>query len=426
MHMQATNQKFYGWTIVFATGVLYALLGSFGLAAAQIVIPVMAVDPAVSMNRSMIGLGFTFFILMQGLPGPLIGQLIAKKGAKISFMLSAGIIIITGILLGLLCGVSTVAYILLFGIVLSVGSTMGGQIATQTTISNWFTQKRGLAMSITMGFSGLICFAFPLITNAIVGGGNWKMGFYLISIVAAIALIVAAVFIKNKPADLNQVPDGTAKAAPGKTAAAAVSPVYKTSEHKTSKEALKSSAFWFILITSFSIFAALNLAVSSGVLHFKGLGIDATVVAAAVAVEGIAAVAVSLLIAPLADRIEPIRIAGVCALLTGIGAFLAFSSGTASIPVLYCYYILLGIGFGGNAIVMPTAFANYFGYTHFPKIMGVVLLLLSVFSGLIPTIAGAVYDSSGSYTPMFLAIAVICLAGTLTAFLVRFPDKGKA
>lgn len=61
--MQATNQKFYGWTIVFATGVLYALLGSFGLAAAQIVIPVMAVDPAVSMNRSMIGLGFTFFIL---------------------------------------------------------------------------------------------------------------------------------------------------------------------------------------------------------------------------------------------------------------------------------------------------------------------------------------------------------------------------
>lgn len=424
--MQATGKKFYGWTIVFTTGVLYALLGSFGLAAAQIVIPVMAVDPLVSMNRSMLGLGFTVFILMQGLPGPLIGQLVAKKGAKAAFMISSGIIFVTGILLGLLCGVSTIAYIILFGLVLSIGSTMGGQIATQTTISSWFTQKRGLAMSITMGFSGLICFAFPLITNAVVGGGNWKMGFYLISIVAVIALIVAAVFTKNKPADLDQVPDGAAQTAAGKTASAAKSPVYKTTEHKTSKEAVKTAAFWFILITSFSIFAALNLAISSGVLFFKGFGIDATTVAGAVAVEGVAAVAVSLLIAPLADKIEPVRIAGVCALLTAVGAFLAFTSTSASIPVLYSYYILLGIGFGGISIVMPTAFANYFGYTHFPKIMGVVLLLLSIFSALVPTIAGAIYDASGSYSPMFLVIVIICLVGTVTAFLVRFPNKAKA
>jgi MFS family permease len=94
--------------------------------------------------------------------------------------------------------------------------------------------------------------------------------------------------------------------------------------------------------------------------------------------------------------------------------------------VLYCYYILLGIGFGGNAIVMPTAFANYFGYTHFPKIMGVVLLLLSIFSALVPTIAGAVYDASGSYSPMFFVIAIICLVGAVTAFLVRFPKKANA
>lgn len=424
--MQTVNKKFYGWVIVFVTGMVYALLGSFGLAAAQIVIPVMAVDPTVSMNRSMLGLGFTVFILMQGLPGPLIGQLVARKGAKASFMLSAAIIFVTGILLGLLGGMSTVAYIVLFGFVLSVGTTMGGQIATQTTISNWFTQKRGLAMSITMGFSGLICFAFPLLTNAVVGGGNWRMGFYLVSIIAVVALIVAAVFIKNKPSDIGQVPDGAVQTAPGKATSAPVSPVYKTTEHKTSKEALKTPAFWFILITSFSIFAALNLAISSGVLHFKGLGIDATVVAGAVAVQGIAGVAISLLIAPLADKIEPVRIAGVCALLTGIGAFLAFISGSANVAVLYGYYILLGIGFGGNAIVMPTAFANYFGYTHFPKIMGSVLLLLSVFSALVPTIAGAVYDASGSYASMFPAIAIICLVGTITAFLVRYPNKAKA
>ncbi len=422
--MQATNQKFYGWTIVFATGVLYALLGSFGLAAAQIVIPVMAVDPAVSMNRSMIGLGFTFFILMQGLPGPLIGQLIAKKGAKISFMLSAGIIIITGILLGLLCGVSTVAYILLFGIVLSVGSTMGGQIATQTTISNWFTQKRGLAMSITMGFSGLICFAFPLITNAIVGGGNWKMGFYLISIVAAIALIVAAVFIKNKPADLNQVPDGTAKAAPGKTAAAAVSPVYKTSEHKTSKEALKSSAFWFILITSFSIFAALNLAVSSGVFISKGW------------------VLTQLLWQPPwpLKVSQPSRSA--CSLrrsLTELNRSVSRAFALCSPGLAHFSHFPPAPRASGAVLLLHSAGYWLWRQCHCYAYCLCKLLRLHPFSqnhgrgltaalrflGLIPTIAGAVYDSSGAIRPCS-SLSLLSVWQVPDRVPGALPDKGKA
>ena len=79
------QRKFIGWRVAVATAFLYALLGNFGLAAAQLAIPAMPLDPAVAMNRSMIGLGFTVFILMQGLPGPLIGKFIAKYGARKAF-----------------------------------------------------------------------------------------------------------------------------------------------------------------------------------------------------------------------------------------------------------------------------------------------------------------------------------------------------
>lgn len=92
--------------------------------------------------------------------------------------------------------------------------------------------------------------------------------------------------------------------------------------------------------------------------------------------------------------------------------------------MLYVYYILLGLGFGGNTSVMPTAFANYFGIMNFPKIIGTVLLLLSVLSGLVPTIAGVVFDVTGAYTPMFAAVAVICFVGMVAGFLVRFPKRG--
>lgn len=423
------NKNFIGWRVVVATGLLYALLGNFGLAAAQLAIPAMAVDPAVAMNRSMIGLGFTVFILMQGLPGPLIGKFIAKYGARKAFIASSVLIVATGALMGLFAGASTVAYVVLFGVLLSFSCTLGGQIATQTTVGSWFVQKRGLAMAVTMGLGGLVAFAFPLITNAALGEtGDWHRGFYLISIMALIALVIAFFFMKDKPADVGQMPDGMPVATEGADPLAqasknTVSSVYKNMHSETSKEALRRLPFWLIWLGTFSVFVALNMAVSSGVLYFSGLGLDTGVIAGAVAVQGIAAVAVNLVIAPLADRVEPARILGVCALLTALGAFLAFICGPGDVALLYAYYILLGIGFGGNTSVMPTAFANYFGIEHFPKIMGIVLLLLSVFSALVPLIAGAIFDATGTYVAMFLAVAVVGVVGGFASLLVPFPKK---
>jgi MFS family permease len=429
------EKKFFGWRVAVAIAVAYALLGNFGLAAAQLAIPAMALDPAVTMNRSMLGLGFTVFILMQGLPGPLIGKFIAQYGAKKAFILSALLIIVTGILMGLFAGANTAVYIVLFGVLLSFSCTLGGQIATQTTIGNWFVQKRGLAMAATMGIGGVIAFTFPLITNAAIAAGSWSWGFYLISIIAAVALLVIFPLIKDKPADVNQVPDGIVVATDGAAGAVAAaagqsegtapeapkSKVFKNMVSKTSGQALKSAPFWLIWLGTFSIFVALNLAVSSGVLYFTGLQLDSGTIAIAIAVQGIAAVGVNLIIAPLADRIEPARILGVCALLAAVGAFLGFICDPGNVVILYAYYILLGIAFGGNTSVMPTAFANYFGIEHFPKIMGLVLLLLSVLSCLVPIAAGIVFDSIGSYTIMFLVVTIICAVGAVATFLVRYP-----
>ncbi len=330
--------------------------------------------------------------------------------------------------MGLFAGVGTVAYVVLFGVLLSFSCTLGGRIATQTTIGSWFVQKRGLAMALTMGLGGLVAFSFPLITNAAMGeAGNWSMGFYLISIMAAVALVIALLFMKDTPAQVGQVPDGItsdAAAEPSEAAGApapAKSRVFKSTVSKSSGEAMRSLPFWLIWAGSFCIFVALNMAVSSGVLYFSGLALDTGVIAGAVAVQGIAAVAVNLVIAPLADRIEPARILGVCGLIAGVGAFLAFICDPGNIAILYAYYILLGIAFGGNTSVMPTAFANYFGIEQFPKIMGMVLLLLSVFSALVPVIAGAVFDMTGTYTVMFMAVAIICVVGGIASLLVRFP-----
>ncbi|MEG1517480.1 MAG: hypothetical protein RR360_03990 [Raoultibacter sp.] len=55
--------------------------------------------------------------------------------------------------------------------------------------------------------------------------------------------------------------------------------------------------------------------------------------------------------------------------------------------------------------------------------MGFVLLMLSLFSALIPVIAGVVFDASGAYTSMFLVVAIIAAIGGIASLLVRFPKK---
>lgn len=413
------NKGFYGWKIVVVCGLLYAFLATLGLSASQIAVSAMALDPDVAMDRTMIGLGFTVFVLMQGLPGPLIGQLIAKKGAKFAYTISGVGVILSGILLANFVGTSTAAYILLFGVVLSVACTLGGQLATQSTISNWFVLSRGKAMSFTMAISGLLAFTFPIITNAIIEATSWHMGFYFVSVAGAVGLLLVLLFIKNKPADLGQEPDGGVENTAQGAGKAQISTVFKTNNHKDYKTAIKTPAFWLIVVTSFSVFCALNMEVSASVLHFTDLGMTSTVVATAVSAYSIAGLIIRLVIAPLADKIEPIRIAGCCALLAGISCVIGGMVSEPNMLTLYLYYICIGIGYGGTLVMMPTALANYFGATNFPKIMGTVLPLLSIFSGMVPTIAGVSYDSTGSYSTMFLA----CAIGVISAFSVRFPKE---
>ncbi|MEG0456211.1 MAG: MFS transporter, partial [Bacteroides sp.] len=284
--------------------------------------------------------------------------------------------------------------------------TLGGQIAAQTTIGNWFVQKRGLAMGITMGIGGAVSFFIPLLVDGALGvEGDWRRGFYLISIFALIALVIVIVFIKDKPSDVGQYPDGIDPNASVDKGAPEDNPrlrVYRTRNPKTSSQAVCSLPFWLIMLCSFSIFFALNMDISAGVLNFTGLGINQSTIALGLSLQSVAMVVVNIAIAFLADRIEPARLLGVSALLTGLGALFALICTPGNTIMMFAYYFLLGIGFGSNMSVMPTALANYFGMEHYPKIIGVALPVLSIFSGFVPIVAGAVFESVGTYVPLYV------------------------
>ncbi|MBE6032670.1 MAG: MFS transporter [Clostridiales bacterium] len=419
-------KKFYGWKIVVACGFIYALVGALGLTVGQVSLSYMALDPAVTMDRAMLGLGFTLFVLAQGLPGPLIGQLVSKKGARFAYICGASAVIVVGLLLSKFLGSSTIFYLVGFGILLSLSCTTAGQIPGQSTLTNWFVAKRGKAISYMMTMAAIIAVAYPIVTNALIKHfDSWRVGFVMIACFALVGLLIAIFFVKNKPADIGQEPDGGVLATPDsdQSKPVKVSKVYQAAEHKTASQALRTPAFWFIVITAFTCFAALNLCISQGPLHFVEQGSNMDIVTTAISVKSVAGIVALLICSVLLDKVEPIRVHGIATLLMGIGALLAAFSGSTG--TVFIYYICIGAGYACQTACMPTELANYFGNTNYPKILGFVLPIIAVLASLVPTIAGRIFDVSGSYQTAFIILAVIGLIGFISSCLVRFPRKKK-
>ena len=152
------KKKFFGWPLTVVLGIMYFCSSGFVLATAQIVNPMMLQDPSMGLTGTVLGAGFSLFVLMQGLPSPLVGQLVAKKGAKFTMAIGGAIMLLAALAMIFIVK-DAIMYFIIFGVIMSVSTIMAGQISVQSTVGEWFVAKRGVAMAVTMGIGGLASFA---------------------------------------------------------------------------------------------------------------------------------------------------------------------------------------------------------------------------------------------------------------------------
>lgn len=179
--MNAEKKNFYGWILLVAIGIMFLCSSGFILVGASVVNPLMMADSSMNMNATLMGLGFTLFVLCQGIPAPLIGQFITKYGQKKTFIVGGLLLIIGGLLMAFVVK-TTIGYLIAFGVILSIGSQMAGQVTMQTSVSAWFVQKRALAMSIATVIGAIGSFISPRILNSIVAStGRWQDAWLLVA-----------------------------------------------------------------------------------------------------------------------------------------------------------------------------------------------------------------------------------------------------
>lgn len=417
-------KHWYGWWIVAICWLIYFINSGFPMYGGNVANSLMAAQTG--MSRTILGLGATLFNLFSGLLGVVVGNLITKKGAKISLYAGTFAIIAAALVMGFLCNGNAVMFIIGYGIILGIGINFGTAMPLQNTIIFWHDKKRSLSLGLWATAAGVGSFIAAPIMSKLAGNLGWQACWIFVAIAAAVNLIIIKCFLVEKPSAIGQEQDGylDRKELPSESGKVKKpSKVYKTAVEWEYKDAIKTPTAWMILLGMCGYFCVYIVVMNQGINLVLENGLSAAQAAMLMSAIGIGSLVARPVFGGISDYVEPRLVWLVMTLVTMLGAFLLKSCN--SIGMVYLCGILIGGGFGGAFVQVPAVISNYFGKKAYARIYGLLLPIMNIVTCIAPTLAGAIYDAKGSYDLAINIFVAFGFVGVIGLILAR-PPKQKA
>ena len=421
---------YFGWWTVLAVGII-SLLGSglvtYGFSAffKPIASDMNLTRAATSLAASVVGIGHSF-------QASLAGWASDKYSPKWVIMFGILCLVIGFILMNFIG--SFWALLVVWGLILGSGQTIACSIPAGKVITNWFVKKSGIAMSITFSFqllAGLVL--LPLIAWLITVQG-WRTTCITAAIVTAIVAFPVAWFLikQHRPEYYGLLPDGVGKnpkavdmSQPLSNPKVSQMAIAEETDF-TLRQTMKTRAFW--LLVAGQCIAGLGAPIMTVHLipFLTDMGMSSVKAASLMSIWLTVAIPARLATGFLVDRMKKEHLRFVLAttyIVQGLGvtAFLV----TKSMPMLYVWFILYGIGQGATFSALVPLEPRYFGRKAFGSIDGMRWLIFVPIAFAGPVYVGWIYDTTHSYMSVFLLFVImLAVAGVVTCFL-KPPDRRK-
>lgn len=420
---QRQREFFYGWVIVGVLAISRGLGLALGMLNFGLFITPMGNE--LSIGRSTFGWASSARTVTSAITSPLLGRLVDQFGSRYLLAISAALIGITLFWMGYI--VHSWQMVTLFAVAGLMPVSGPAALVTTVPVSKWFVRKRGRAVGWLLLVNSFAAIALMPLSQVLIDVLGWRAAWMVIgSVAAGIIVPLSLVFVRRVPEDLGLAPDGADRVGESinsiQSEDGGSGKVLRTDEVSwTVREAISSSAFWRLLIASSVIMFATSTMVLHRLPHFVDRGLDPQLVASSIGVE-IATAGMSIFILGyMAERMPSRYLSGTATIVSAVAVLLTITTETPF--TLFVSMGTFGIGVGGGQLLRDFIWAEYFGRQHLGSIRGVVSPVILTFGAMGAPLAGYVWDSTGSYGPVWWVSVGLFLFAAIVLYLTPPPKK---
>ena len=407
----ATFKGIYrGWYIAAVSALsIGAVLGTAQFAFSLFILPL---EETFGWSRTQVNGALTFGVV-SGLFSPYIGKLMDRVGAKWTMAVSITLVAIAFLLRSVM---TELWHFYLFSAVMFAGTPGATMMPAGRLVNLWFARIRGRMMGIvTAGNNFGSMIAIPIVAALITMVG-WRGAFAMMAIGLLGIVMLVVLVIRDGDDDVE------------KEAHKRWGPSQSDSQEKlntqtgfTASDAIRTSAFWF-LVVGMTLQQFLRTGVISQLVpHLQQVGFSLSAASGAMMLLAFFGTTSKLIFGRLSETITARLAFVVILILQGAGLAILIVSGGSMVS--WGGIAVLGLGMGGVGTLTPLLIADLFGLRQFGSIMGLTRLPVIIPVVVGPIMAGMIFDASGSYNLAFLITIGMLIVSVGAFLLVKAPPS---
>jgi MFS family permease len=272
----------YGWVVVAVTFLTMLVTAAAMGAPGVLIVPL---EHEFGWNNAEISTALAIRLLLFGLFGPFAAAFMNRFGVR--RVILCALTLIAGGLLASLAMTRLWQLVLLWGVVVGVGTGLTAMVLAATVATRWFNHRRGLVIGMLAASSATGQLVFLPLIAELTSRYGWRIALVFVCALLALAALVALVLMRDRPSDLNLPLYGESAVTPPPAAGVGLVSLL-LSPLTVLADAVRVPIFWVLFATFFICGSSTNGLIQTHFITLCGdYGLAAVTAASVLAMMGV-------------------------------------------------------------------------------------------------------------------------------------------